>query len=525
MQYDIAAPVRLHRPLLAALMGLSLAHAACMVPLDEDDAELETEELGHAEEEIICGSQDWDDAWNFANDPDHRIGAHYARGVAQTTAGGNLCSAPLVSPDTLITAQHCGSPASLTANFGVGWSNAIPYAQGRLQDLGLSAAQANAVPPNTLSSFNCTFKKTYGNDAGGNRDLDVYDCSPNWISGLGFVSPGDIWGFLEIQSGTRAEGTDTYVLSVNRKFGANGDRLMLSPDGTVHDEYDNCHGPWGYGNCFEHDADTKPGSSGGAILDGNHRLFGLVKGNYDASIYNDCPTFATNYGTYLPYNGFSDSWVIPDSLPSPSNGSMTIYAGGMGGTASVQVCPANYLAAGIIGTTYSFDPTGNARVGNIGLVCVPFKRANTPSSRPMESWQALAGGSIDTTLSSYYGPFNEIIHERLDRYDDFGAMAGYNDQQQSLTMCKAGFYMTGVRIEGGSHLDQVVHIECSRWDGLVSNFRTPRKAIGTRSGTARTLRCTNADDSASSLPDRAIFGLYVRSGWLTDGVRFFCRSY
>ena len=54
----------------------------------------------------------------------------------------------------------------------------------------------------------------------------------------------------------------------------------------------------------------------------------------------------------------------------------------------------------------------------------------------------------------------------------------------------------------------------------------PRGALGTRtSGTTTTLTCPDSAGGATTTPDRAAYGLNIRSGWFTDGIALRCRTY
>ena len=505
---------RLARP------SLLLLAAACVeaepdpaVPLGTDDSAL------------LCDGEDWRDFTTFASDAQHRIGAQYGMAVASLPG----CSGALVTPTRLITANHCYRGDVTTATFGVGWSGAEQHVRNRLTDLGLTATEALYVArePGTVWSFTCTRTSNYSTDGWGNVDVDVYDCAPVSIDGLGRVAPGDLWGHLETHMGERSEGTRGYVLSVNKASAYSTSRILLSPEAYVIDSSDGCksYEPWedpiDYEHCFEHDGDQLEGSSGGPILDANHRLFGLVQGHMSAGITADvCDgglwSDDANYGAYVPSNAWATGFDVGDRLPSVVNYTTTVWAGGTTGSLSSLPCPSDSLAIGVVGTTYPHDPVGNARVGNFGLVCGRYARSNEAIDRTSARWEVLFGGSYDTALGAGWRSFNAYIHEVLDLQHDGGAPTGHGQQQQSLTVCRPGYYLTGVQVHGSSYLDRVVKIECERFDHLMTYSRVPRAPIGTRSSTLQYLRCPN---------DSAVTQLRIRAGWLTDAIQLGCRSF
>jgi hypothetical protein len=202
------------------------------------------------------------------------------------------------------------------------------------------------------------------------------------------------------------------------------------------------------------------------------------------------------------------------------------HAGGTGGTAKWVGCPDGYLAAGVVGTTYPFDTTGTgtAPVGNFGLVCVPYNTQTEESSRSSRHWRVAVGGSYDTGFQSGTIPFNEYIHENLDLYKDDGTATSFTDQEQSLTMCRPGSFLTGLRVHASTFIDRIVEIECTQ-SPYAWQPRTPRKALGTRSSTEKVVRCPDSSGTPRQLPDRAVYGVNIYSGWLTDGFTLGCRRF
>jgi V8-like Glu-specific endopeptidase len=475
-------------------------------------------------EPIICGSENWNSLSYFQSNSTYRIGSQYGKAIGQ----GVGCSVALYSADKFLTADHCGGGEG-TFTFGL-YPGSQADALNRLRDLGASpsAIQYASAYPDKLSKFTCYFYETYDWSGSGGYDVARWTCSWNNIPGFGYIGPGDIWGYVETAPGNRSEGTDVYVVGYNDASYLSP-QLLLSPGGDVEDSVDSCVATEPYDRCFEHDGDTLGGSSGGPIFDrGTHRVFGLVHGHYDADTIgqNDCGTIlATNYGGYLPAkSNYEHTPLTPNPLPG-SGYEFSNYVGGQGGSASFALCPEDYLAAGVVGTTYPWDPVNDGRVGNFGLVCVPHMTLAASfgqSMREVESWLVAVGGSYDTTIGGGTFPFNEYIHEELDLYQDGGALNPFSEQQQSLTMCAPGEYITGIKVREGSTINSIIELQCSKPGLTGGGIRAPRVPIGTRSsGSIDTTLCPDVNGN----PSTAAWGLYVKSGWLTDGFRLVCREF
>lgn len=490
------------------------------MPEDEGPA------VAQREDELICGRENWQNLLDFQFDPAYRVGVNYGTAVAKLSGDDHRCTGFLYDGRYLLTAEHCHKGEDLTARFGR-FPGGEAYGRARLQDLGLWSFSAASVPREDFMDFNCRFRRDFDRDAYDDRDIAVFRCDPKTIAGLGAIWPGDIWGQMQLDPGRRGEGTDVYVISDNEPSWGNGTRLLLSPGGDITDDYDwDCYPFSGHGQCFEHDADTLGGSSGGPILlRESHRVLGLVMGNF--GLNNDCPVGSTNYGTYVVDEDDLDRdrpWF--SALPADADLAWSRWVGGTGGGAHWLQCPDRHLAIGVIGTTYPYDPAGNARVGNLGLVCAPYHEHPSQAARTTAFWKVIVGGSIDTGFASGLHDFNAYVNEVLDLQADDGSLADFLDQQQGVTVCRPGFYLSGLRLQAGRYVDRVDGIECVRHDGRAFHSKSPRKPLGTRASNAVTLRCPDrSGDPDHALPDRAVDGIYIRSGWLTDGFRLRCRAY
>lgn len=504
------------------LVGSSLALlslTACVA--DTYDASDEVEDVGSADAPLICGSEDWDELASFATDgDDYLVGAHY--GTAVGRIGG--CSGVLYDNRHFLTAHHCyHGVQQRTLRMGK-FDGAETFARGRIRDLGASNTNSYAASVDNLKEFTCNFAASYATSAHGQRDVVVYRCDPNEIPGLGKVWPGDIWGHAKLQGGRPSEGTDVYVVSVNKRGNESVRNVLLSPDGEVTDSVDGCTNNTFYDNCFEHDADTMDGSSGGPIFRrSTNAVFGLVHGKMGDD-FDTCSAYrtTTNYGAYLPaQSSLPHSLIEQDSIGWASNQANSPWVGGNGGSQRVLDCPSGYRAAGIIGQTHRLDPEFSRRVGNFGLVCVPFVRDNSQATRATTFWKVVVGGSYDTDFQVGTFDYDSYLNEVLTPLQGNGTNVPFLQQQQAVTMCKPGYFVTGVTVQSGTYVDRIESIECTHHARVGCDVVSLRRGIGSRTSTLRTTRCP-AVSGSTLVPDRAARGIVIRSGWVTDGFALRC---
>jgi hypothetical protein len=464
---------------------------------------------------VLNDSPEWQLIRNFEEGSFH-TGVLYARATARTTTpNGKRCSGFLVDDDILTTADHCGTNGTTRAIFGEFGPSDGNYADGafearrRLKQLGVPTSVADSLDLRQLTEFTCNFQFQDGN-----RDVAYWECPGNDITfTIGSntysyrIKPGHVWGHMNVGRGNRPDGRDVYALSVNARCGNDFMNTLLSP-GDIEDSTDSCIGS--YGSCFDLTTDWVGGSSGGAILDKTtHEVFGVVNGHTwwwfgDADDPCDRWDAAINTGSYIgsgvdtflnePSNGWSTgAWAGP-----------TAWVGNTGGTRKYRYCPNGTLAAGIVGTS-----TDAGQVGNLGLICVPH---NTPQALRMDRATVIAGGSIDVGFdAANNADWNTYMHEVL---TDNSAELGV----QTMAMCPAGSFIHRMQVGHSNFIDRVWRIHCKD----PQNGKTTSVYVGGDIGTVG--QVWNGQQSFPECPDGAYFaGLWVNSGWVTDGFSGYCR--
>ncbi|MCA9563217.1 MAG: hypothetical protein KC561_07000 [Myxococcales bacterium] len=474
------------------------------------------------EDEVIFGAEEWDTISTFDFSDTYRIGARYGRAIAHLENGG--CSGFLVDDEYLVTAEHCHSDEGFMAVFGkFGWTDGN-YTQGhtearrRAVELGIPQDVANTIHMDLLTRFQCQFR----DDQSDRADVEYYVCAPNriaWTEGTGSdrqeivldLKPGHIWGHMNVGPGHRGQGTDLYVLSINNTSRQDHKHDLLSPGGFI----DRTTGTCGDNNenCFHFQgADTRCGSSGGAILDLNtNQVFGVVEGYFTQRLREDGCSFHSydgriyqeNVGSYLSDQVFN---YVDTTRRFWSLGRWSHYGswvGGTGGYRNYLYCPEGTMAAGIIGATnrrYS-------NVGTFGLVCVPHYSL---SNYQMDRAAVISAGGIDTDFRIADGDdYNTYRNEQLSDYYT------PTPEFQEIAMCPPGYFISDISGQSSNGRVQAISsVTCE--DPQTGNSTTRRVALGISviGGQSWSTGC---------MTDRYVAGMRINSGWVTDGFQPICR--
>ncbi len=541
---------------LTALIALScVAPLGCLMPTADEQPTAPIEAIETSQEPVVCGAENWNDIAAFAYDDSYRIGAHYGRAVAAVSGGGGRGTGWLFGDRWLITAnhvschdypcvQHTENDVTVTASFGEHYGNET-ILRNRLADLGVPYSIAwndSMIPTEALTKFTCHRYGSNFNANEGNRDIDFYYCDPNRILYLGDILPGHLYGYIPLAPQIRPQDHPVYMISVAKSKTYSARRVLLSPDAQVHDSDSSCVFGTPYDHCLEHNADTIGGSSGGVLFDAlTHRAFAVQSGSFgwDGGYCGPEPWGFTNYSAYLDSQLYREPAADGFRLiPRPTSPTESAWVGGHGGQQHELTCPNHYLAVGVIGSAYSRDAPGYRRVGNFGLICAPYQAGTSRGlysvssmlNRQTELLKVIVGGSIDTPFGPGLVDFNTFVNEALVLENDRGEPATFFEQHQPFTMCRPGWFLSGVKARVlsdsyGTFIDAVPQITCTNHTGTRSETRSVRGRLGSPSGlSAKQSSCPSAFTSKKRR-HRAAYGLTINSGWLTDGFSLECRRF
>lgn len=491
--------------------GIKCSVAACAFVGFASGCAVEAEEISEpisdTEAEVVYDTPEWDLVTKFDGDMDHHINAGYGRATAQVSLGGSICSAVLISDDVLLSATHCrgeppdsSSPTSLTATFGKYGNTPTDFtlgmAEGRKRfesHFGLSRSESRAaIADSGLTTFTCNLvdsEFTSGNGA----DVDIWRCSGNAFSlnttPFGRtrnyqVLPGHVWGHTNVKVGVYDNSIQLDVLNVNAPahFPTGAEAVLLSPNGRMLGS--SGWGPFTSMGFKVIGADWNCGSSGGGIVDNkDHEVFGIVSGSrftWNGScslnpVPDDdwiTPLFTHNIGALIGSLSvsFQDEPAITDPLPassvhlSPSVGSNT-------GGARTGLCPTSFAVAGFVASNNFVG--GSSAIANLGPICLPYQR-----TRPLGLLDRTSIPQIDSALLSAFGTtgmpvvrgvdYNTYIHETL--------VAPNARSTQTVVMCPAGSYVSGMSLRSDGVLRSMPTIQCSE----VTEFLNPITGVLSR---------------------------------------------
>ena len=186
--------------------------------------------------------------------------------------------------------------------------------------------------------------------------------------------------------------------------------------------------------------------------------------------------------------------------PICGSSGLTDYAGGTGGTAHALRCPAGTIAIGSVQSAAQTN-AGTTQVGLFGIVCGPEADVVANKAHDTSKYTVVHGSVWGT---------NDGLLVPAGRQPLAG---GYYPAGTGMDLCPPGYALTEVNVQSGAMLDRARYQRCNRQTGSASSV-VHWLNIGGTGGTARTLGCPTG---------QVADGLYVRSGWRTDGLALHCR--
>jgi hypothetical protein len=186
--------------------------------------------------QIIIGSVDWDEV-SLLSEDDPKRQASLSVASLDLPVMGSRCTGFMISPDVLMTNQHC-IPSS---RYAAGVTAVFNHVQG--------------VDRSQHVRYDCS--EFIGNDS--RLDFALLRCAG---------SPGSVHGFLELDAALADEGDDIYVVHQNCDYYSvrNCDWTKKVSEGSIVEVSDE----------YAHDADTLGGSSGSPMLSaGSNKVVGI----------------------------------------------------------------------------------------------------------------------------------------------------------------------------------------------------------------------------------------------------------
>jgi hypothetical protein len=283
--------------------------------------------------------------------------------------------------------------------------------------------------------------------------------------------------------------------------------------------------------------------------------FPCKENNY---VHENCTSYysliPTEFLRYAP-SIFQQDLPLNLNYISSKRRAETQFIGGKGGTQHPAfTCPKGYAAGGIISSTVHSNFRN--RIGNFGLVCLPFF---SPSffRWNLSTATVNAAGSIDlSTLTNYQGinshslldfrsarnvPFDIYTNEYLSSlnsnprkerniYNRFYTVTQVKELnqpsfQQDLTMCSPGFYLSGLLAITGTFerglrlIESILAIKCESYKKNKSYWRIPRKTLGGE-GLSLNPKIERIECPSGFVVDQA----KLSSGWFLDEFQFGCKE-
>ncbi len=507
-------------------LAITLVLGACNVP---QDASLPND----LAPTVLANSPEWGPVTEFQDSYDDRTRAIYASAagtfVANTKTGRMQCSGFMVSPWLFATAAHCvpvlqpwqKSPI-IQVHFGyLDTPEEHELIEGlvnkRLHNYSFLASGETWDPleegERRFPNF-CMHTQTEVD-----RDIAYFHCEGNRAPN---AAAGATWGFLEVGDlRSHKAKEEVWGLSVNDRC-KKPHTTLLAPgayDRTVRCSED------GHTGCFGATFDLESGSSGGAVLDAQHRVFGVqIERNEsyydnfgdwvhwsDERVLDDCdtsPILGTNVSA--KFSELLPKLIDEDRRLGAMQGRRTKNTATIGqrpGSSWLLKCPDYMRGVGLVGSSGV-----NGMVGSLGIIC-------SGSTYQHADALVFAKGAWDTgyvdsngmSLNAYLAEVRQP-EERVPDAKFFG--------MQTAALCPGNFFLTGVHARRGIYVDSIDKLICAEPAGLyVREVEVGDPELGRIGSSPGGVTAEASCDKGSNLA-----GLYVWTGDVTDGFTGYCRE-
>lgn len=378
-------------------------------------------------------SPDWDSVVAYAESGVQVDGTAALTALSTAwTEDATRCSGFMISKDLFVTARHCHHKDTKMLHVQFGQTDTkeeqvfvLDLIAQRLAGLGviddsLDMADTVITPSSIDPKYGGERRRSWfhhrrcffeANEP--RRDISYWRCERSDHTSKDILTPnhvGEAWGYLELGDGLPERRAAALGYQVNRRCDMKNTELLISPG--VIGVRDTC--AYGWRRCFQFDGDVMGGSSGGPIVDGRHRVFGVIQGAIQGRKESD-GKLATWEEMDDPCRRFDD-WNLgaelgdvakrlleADAAPGVPQGKHLGRTRSMGKWTPHQAeswtCPDHMQGIGVIGTT----DLQRRSVGNLALLCSPTTHF------PYDQTVVFGGGSEDiggvvakgTSLNAY----------------------------------------------------------------------------------------------------------------------------
>jgi hypothetical protein len=240
----------------------------------------------------------------------------------------------------------------------------------------------------------------------------------------------------------------------------------------------------------------------GQLGQNNPNYLSWVGGTGNSFSFAECALNQTLIG--FQARSYDARWVTGvQPICSHDPAGYDAYMGGTGGVGYDERCPPGYVGTGLM---YTADPT-NTSVAFLGLTCAPRQQVHQGSAVPDASLWIAHGSAHDWTQNVDVPPLVEPLSQA---HLPSGVMRA--DCPIGNVVIGMGGATSTAHVAGGD-VAALTQLFCRQIDTAAQTETTVSLSVGSTAGaTPASAGCVGE-----------VNGLYVRTGWLTDGVSPHCQ--